>query len=1047
MPNNKFTRTVDSTVIKNKLDALSRILQESNANPDLATFESILAEAVRALSLFYKDISSPTFDPKTILPGDQPNPEDYNENLQEILDDLTIIFKELENVESLVLENFNYFVSESNRLNRKMKSVASKLGDFILFSTNASKDLIFYTDSFNNLDRVDLNSALLNSTQAEVSQAEGIVTLPVERSPESLIKIEEEPVINDNSNGAPGNNFEVGAPINNDLLDMLDNNPDTWFEYERVITARQDNGTPLVLDITLNLGEPKLINFIRVNPNNFGTRTQIEIETIETSTDGTTFINIKDEVPIPGFQAVDEPNIFTLAPATSKFSGQGLYSFTPRTAKYIHIVFTQSTPYVINTLNGDRLRYAIGIRDIEVQAVRYKDEGTFISQPFNSTDEIRKILLTTGQNPTEESELVSITHEISPDNGITWHEIRPKEFTGISDEVNEVPEILDFNSGLDGSIATDAPVNSIRYRATLKRNTEAFQEGASNLKQRTRFTTELHQVPSTSPFNIELENPPVKGTVCLVDPHFGSRGIDDLRYEFATGNTSVQIHRIPFTKIPLDKEKVTLAGGVLAVREVSPLELYINGEKWTQVSQGGLAEATARDKFFEVDHQRGIIRTGDGRNGKAPVDGGIVALGLTPERLFPSPTDEGHNAILGFPTNNDTQSATIKRFETLKEANETLDKSVTRFQLAHTNIVEGSVRFTTSTSTFTNEVTSEFLVDSAGDYYIDYESGEMISFTASDSNTDTGISYTYQPITLLTEGEWYYKEDSSCTTAELVIRDSAWLTIPVTDEVIPTGVKKFSLEHFNVAKGSLTFVVPSGATDPFVEEVEFVDGRTEILGLLEATEPVPGGILTSSGIHEFTLSLVAADLSVHPVIFSNKDVFVEDVTGVKASPTDVGEYLIAGDSRTVRVHLADSVSKPGTVTYFYEDPTRSPSGTYSVNYPLGDVYTFDTITDSGILANYQYAHYEITYPISRLVPISDYTVDDEEGVIRIGDREILRRSQIPVSSRNTLGTRNTYQVLYNYVDESRSNIDDLEPHFSPVLKDYTLKILTKGRIL
>jgi hypothetical protein len=42
--------------------------------------------------------------------------------------------------------------------------------------------------------------------------------------------------------------------------------------------------------MTVNLGDKKVINFIRLNPNNFGTKTQVKIENIETSIDGKRFI-------------------------------------------------------------------------------------------------------------------------------------------------------------------------------------------------------------------------------------------------------------------------------------------------------------------------------------------------------------------------------------------------------------------------------------------------------------------------------------------------------------------------------------------------------------------------------------------------------------------------------------------------------------------------------------------------------------------------------------------------------------------------------------
>ncbi len=99
-----------------------------------------------------------------------------------------------------------------------------------------------------------------------------------------------------------------------------------------------------------------------------------------------------------------------------------------------------------------------------------------------------------------------------------------------------------------------------------------------------------------------------------------------------------------------------------------------------------------------------------------------------------------------------------------------------------------------------------------------------------------------------------------------------------------------------------------------------------------------------------------------------------------------------------------------------------------------------------ITAEYQYSKFTISYPISREVPTDDFTVDEEAGIITLSDREIVRKMQIPTGPTRSLATRNTYQILYNFVDENRDNVQDLEPHFSPILKDYTLKVLTKGRI-
>lgn len=1038
---NKFTRTIDSTLLKNKIDMLYRTLQNALSDPSISTREQLVAIAANMITSFYKDLAGPLFQPRLIQAGDPPDPDDFNANLQAVLDDLNIIFAELENVEGIILENFNYFVSESNRLNRKTKSVASKLGDLVLFSKNVLKNSLFFTDSFNNINRIDFNSNLLNSTQCEINQSEGIITLPVIRTPDSIIKADEDPAINTNSNGTPGNNFELGQALNNDIKAVLDNNADTWFEYERVLPIDADDQVPLVLDLTINLGESKILNFVRINPNNFGTRTQVEIDTIETSIDGTSFVSIKDEIPIPGFIVEDEENIFALSPSTSKFAGQGLFTFTPRQAKYIHIVLRQRSPYIIESATGKRLRYAIGIRDINLEAQVYESRGEIISTEFSAAEEIRKILVDTSQSPSEESELASITHQISPDNGITWHDIRSAEFTGFSDVVNAVPEILNFNTNLDGDVSTADPVLRVRYRAILERFPEAFQpENSSSLRKNIGFTTELHQVPDTSPFTITLSKTPVKGTVKVIDPQLGSRGIDNYNYEFAIGNAGEQIHELPFTDVQPDLVK-TLVSDTYFVEESNPEIILVNGREW---SKNRISLGNPVDKIYEIDYARGTIRFGDGLSGQAATTGAIISIRLTPERALLEPTPEGRRYKLQFPTNGDKKTITIQKFDDIRSQSEPLEKSVKKFRLLQDDLIVDSESFLPSTQTiFTDKKT--FLdgvleLSNTGDYSIDYETGTLYSFSRTSSTSDIAIVYNFDPIVELLETEWDFEEETVLKDT-IIISDDAFSTIEVSDEAIPAGVQKFSLSKFNIERGTVRFTVPSGVSTPFGTEVDFIDGRTEILGLVEATERIDPSSTAGTGLNTFVLSLEPVGQSIAPITFSNTDAFTTLVAGV---PSSDGEYRITGS--TVEVFLDSPETKPGFVTYFYLDPTVDSTGLYSIDYLIGNVYTNDVVP-SGITLDFEFAKFLVKYPIARAVPEEDFQVNEEDATVTLSDREILKRSQISSAVDKAVLTRDTYQILYNFVDENREDLTALEPHFSPILKEYALRVLTKGNLI
>ena len=385
MSANKHTLPDQGKLLKEKLDKLSSKLQGSLKSDEFKTREQYLFEAIKVLQSFYKTLNAPQTDLVEPLVDDQPSFDDYDTLWNQILEDLTIVFSELENIEGLTLANFNFIVTEANRLTTRVKAVSSKLSDYILYSQNANKDALFYKDSFNDLSKIDIGITLLNESECEVNQEEGIVTLPINREVDSTVRVTAEPIINPSSNGNVGNNQEVAAAYNGDIDVILDNNPDTWFEYERVVTGISDTGEELVLDLTINLGESTVVNHIRVNPNNFGTKTVILVDAIDTSLDGRVYTSIKDDIPVGGFTTEDEENVFTLAPSTSKFAGQGIYSFTPRKIKYIHLVLKQTEPYIITTGSGDRLRYAIGLRDIEVHGVNYQNKGELVSSAFRGT--------------------------------------------------------------------------------------------------------------------------------------------------------------------------------------------------------------------------------------------------------------------------------------------------------------------------------------------------------------------------------------------------------------------------------------------------------------------------------------------------------------------------------------------------------------------------------------------------------------------------------------------------------------------------------------
>ena len=166
---------------------------------------------------------------------------------------------------------------------------------------------------------------------------------------------------------------------------MLDEDPSTWWESEYIITAAQpildkeevlsnngglttqvniDSNTlrqralnndieDLSLEITLEFSEEQMINFITLNPFNFGETAWIDVLGIEIASSDENF------QPIPNFNQslfdntlTNEANEFlneerqseTLSPSRFSYKGQGVWSFPSQAAKLIKMRIKQRIP-------------------------------------------------------------------------------------------------------------------------------------------------------------------------------------------------------------------------------------------------------------------------------------------------------------------------------------------------------------------------------------------------------------------------------------------------------------------------------------------------------------------------------------------------------------------------------------------------------------------------------------------------------------------------------------------------------------------------------
>ena len=384
---------------------------------------------------------------------------------------------------------------------------------------------------------------------------------------------------------------------------------------------------PLKLDLMLELEATDVINNIIIDPNNFGTKSPVVIDALETSVDGNTWTAIEPQKSALDFLRESEGDPFELSPTSSQYKGKGIFPFFPRNTRYIHVVFTQYDYYPIETSSGTKIRYAIGIKDIEIHGHQYIKESEIVSTKIFAPSEIKKVSLQSSELSSLEADLATVSHFISPDDGIKWHEIQPRNI-----QTADGTEILNFNTIDVGSVITSAPVNSMRYKINLKRNDTKFSSTSSVLSETKSELAETFNISDKAPLRLDLTEAPIPSSILLLDPMFGSVG-NSIRKKLiglASGEAN-QKFILPWVNFDRDSEQI-----------------LVGGSAWSRVADLSSAAATAT--VYALNYETGEFVFGDGTNGKVPVNGSKIEVNFIGERIW---IDSNLIADLNFHTDAD----------------------------------------------------------------------------------------------------------------------------------------------------------------------------------------------------------------------------------------------------------------------------------------------------------------------------------------------------------------------------------------------------------
>lgn len=381
---NKFNTNINSRIVEMQAAYLfNRMTKQLGTAYTKEQVSVLVQETIRR---YYVNLGRPLTIKRYMDEGHLPFIEDYAQTMEEVVEDTTILFGEIERVGNTLVSHFNYAQSERLRIENRIHALAGLTNDLNLIANETSSDSMYIKDSF--VDQNSVEPSMVMGSLAQISTREGIVTLgrssTVNRSLNASIKLLQgdgelgtQHIIKRTSTTTTDQTDTTAEYIfkqtpNNDVASVLDGRPDTIFEYQMVnvdqskivdvamgydfawVKGTQSNDR-LRLRLIIELKESADVNWININPYHpTGSTGKVVVYSIRTSedgfdykglyTDGEYIINAEINTTPQTYrqdEVFDGSNDFN----ASKFAGQGVWSFGTRKAKYVEFVFDQIESY------------------------------------------------------------------------------------------------------------------------------------------------------------------------------------------------------------------------------------------------------------------------------------------------------------------------------------------------------------------------------------------------------------------------------------------------------------------------------------------------------------------------------------------------------------------------------------------------------------------------------------------------------------------------------------------------------------------------------
>lgn len=843
--------------------------------------------------------------------------------------------------------------SKLNELKQKLESLLS----FDVEKKFSIKENFFnmYNLSFER----NMKSALSVDTVAKV------LTLPVKETRNVGIK---KIYISKESNGIPGN-YNTGT--NKLIYNIINKNIATGFEFFKV-----GNG-PVKLVLIMEFDSEQIVNEFQISRNNNFVSTNFKINNMsfESSTNG--IVNIKNIIDT-NHQSLNFDDYLT--------EDTLIIKHLPVYAERITLEI-ESNEF---TLVDDIKIFSIYLRELKFLLNTYSSEGEISSAKINTRPNLFLLNAHINQYPKQNS-AYETEFKLSENNGSNFEKLN------FVDDISET-KILNGES------------KELVYKINLKKDEDKFKK--LNSYSNEEFFVSIDTMLNTftkdiSPINYSFDKKQIDNSLKVFQPNLINRSFDDEKFLFVK---EINNNGVNSFKLPINLNELNI--------DYDELILNVNEEQWLRVNnvnELNFSEEETNFKKYYLDIDGSKIVVNNNENKQL-----VIRYALKPvvPTLIKKP--EGYYVRIDETFDYDKKNIKLKSIVFESDSIEYILKiGKKRHFLKHNYIDVNSLVITTLIDNTWTEVSSE-------DYIINNTYGILYYETFN----ETRVSYKYYNIEEINKNDFeiwsqnnsikgIYIKPSSITFKEVTesinnnntnyyLFDGSYSEIRNSIDY-DNRDNTFLLSNTNIVEGSVYLDKDFFGEDVDFEEIDFIDGYSEFLGLEKIEKDyIPSIQVNTQNQIQFTLREI-------PYTQQALNIVVYD-----QSNTKVDTVFINVQGRIVTIqfnqNLASKTINNYYVSYWYQNKKNKNSKRYSIDYSEGILYTSESVKNIDSK--------NITYNVGRLG--LEYSLMKE-----INDININRRS-IDVYTENLSSINNSIKFIW-FKNKDNLNLNGLENYFSPLI--------------